>query len=86
MSALAARSALVIVPAFDRLRAQPLRPGRATTFSMLDNPTKLSPTELSPTKLSPTELSHTATWSRNLVDLRQGCGAGAFTRVNNPLR
>ena len=69
MSAIAARSALVIVPAFDRLQAQPLRQGRATTFSMLDNPTKLSPTKLSPTELSPTELSHIAACSRNLGNL-----------------
>ena len=59
MSAIAARSALDIVPAFDRLQAQPLRQGRATTFSMLDNPTKLSPTKL----------SQIATWSRNLGNL-----------------
>lgn len=43
MSAIAARSTLVIVPAFDRLQSQPLRQGRAITFSMLDTPQSSAP-------------------------------------------
>lgn len=42
MSATAARSALVIVPVFDRLQAQLLRQGPATTFSILGNATEVS--------------------------------------------